>query len=639
MSKLLWSPTESYMSESELYRFQVFLEKNQQLVFNNYQEMWAWSIDKPADFWRLVLAFFDIQYSGSFTEVIKMPESGMIGTKWFEGISLNYAEHIFRNATAERPAVIFKKEGQATQYISWETLGEQVRAIQHYLLKNGLQIGDRVAGYLTNSPDTLAVFLAVNACGGIWSCVSPDFGLESIIDRFQQITPKFLFFDQKYTYNGKLFDKSSAIESLHKQLPSVEHAIEIGGKVWNEILTENTEGKTLVFKRVPFSHPIWILYSSGTTGKPKAITHSTGGNLLEHYKALAFHQNLKSGERFFWYSTTGWMMWNYSISSLLVGATLCLYEGSPSFPQNTSLWDFAAENQVDHFGGGAAYYIHSMKSKLELSDISLNLKTIGSTGSPLSEEAFDWLSVNFPTTQIISLSGGTDVCSAFVSGCPFLPVYSGQIQCRTLGSAVFVYSDSGEELVNEPGELVITKPMPSMPVYFWNDENNQKYHDSYFGNFEGIWSHGDLVEINETGGVIIHGRSDATLNRGGVRIGTAEIYKVIDGISEIQDSLVVCIDYKDGSSLMKLFIKMKAEEEFGEDLIKRIKTELRSQFSPRHVPDEVLLVTDIPYTVSGKKMEIPVKRLLMNYPLEKAVSLDAMRNPESIQWFLEYRKV
>ncbi|MFC3811095.1 acetoacetate--CoA ligase [Lacihabitans lacunae] len=639
MSKLLWSPTESYMSESELYRFQVFLEKKQQLVFNNYQEMWAWSIDKPADFWRLVLAFFDIQYSGSFTEVLIMPESGMIGTKWFEGISLNYAEHIFRNATAERPAVIFKKEGQAAQHISWETLGKQVRAIQHYLLKNGLQIGDRVAGYLTNSPDTLAVFLAVNACGGIWSCVSPDFGLESIIDRFQQITPKFLFFDQKYTYNGKLFDKSSAIESLLKQLPSVEHAIEIGGKTWNEILTENTEGKTLVFKRVPFSHPIWILYSSGTTGKPKAITHSTGGNLLEHYKALAFHQNLKSGERFFWYSTTGWMMWNYSISSLLVGATLCLYEGSPSFPENTSLWDFAAENQIDHFGGGAAYYIHSMKSKLELSDISLNLKTIGSTGSPLSEEAFDWLNVNFPTTQIISLSGGTDVCSAFVSGCPFLPVYSGQIQCRTLGSAVFAYSDSGEELVNEPGELVITKPMPSMPVYFWNDENNQKYHDSYFGNFEGIWSHGDLVEINQTGGVIIHGRSDATLNRGGVRIGTAEIYKVIDGISEIQDSLVVCIDYKDGSSLMKLFIKMKAEEAFGEDLIKRIKTELRSQFSPRHVPDEVLLVKDIPYTVSGKKMEIPVKRLLMNYPLEKAVSLDAMRNPESIQWFLEYRKV
>ena len=639
MSKLLWSPTESYMSESELYRFQVFLEKKQQLVFNNYQEMWAWSIDKPVDFWRLVLAFFDIQYSGSFTEVIKMPESGMIGTKWFEGISLNYAEHIFRNATTARAAVIFKKEGQATQHISWETLGEQVRAIQHYLLNNGLQIGDRVAGYLTNSPDTLALFLAVNACGGFWSCVSPDFGLESIIDRFQQITPKFLFFDQKYTYNGKLFDKSLAIESLLKQLPSVEHAIEIGGKAWNEILTENTEAKALVFKRVPFSHPIWILYSSGTTGKPKAITHSTGGNLLEHYKALAFHQNLKSGERFFWYSTTGWMMWNYSISSLLVGGTLCLYEGSPSFPENTSLWDFAAENQVDHFGGGAAYYIHSMKSKLGLSDISLKLKTIGSTGSPLSEEAFDWLNLNFPTTQIISLSGGTDVCSAFVSGCPFLPVYSGQIQCRTLGSAVFAFSDSGEELVNEPGELVITKPMPSMPVYFWNDENNQKYHDSYFGNYEGIWSHGDLVEINETGGVIIHGRSDATLNRGGVRIGTAEIYKVIDGISEIQDSLVVCIDYKDGSSLMKLFIKMKAEEAFGEDLIKRIKTELRSQFSPRHVPDEVLLVTDIPYTVSGKKMEIPVKRLLMNYPLEKAVSLDAMRNPESIQWFLEYRKV
>jgi acetoacetyl-CoA synthetase len=634
----IWSPSEKFIQNSEMKRFELFVSEKHHISFRNYSELWQWSVDYLEEFWESIFQYFEIISHNNYSSILKNADSGMIGTKWFEGCTLNYAEHIFRNSDSTQPAVIFKTENADLIEISWKKLEEEVSAIQQYLIKSGVKVGDRVAGYLKNTPETISIFLAVNALGAVWSCVSPDFGLESILDRFQQIEPKILFVDTEYSYNGKIFDKSDLTKALAEKLPSVEDVVHVHSLRWKSILAIAKKNQKIQFTPVPFEHPIWILYSSGTTGKPKAITHGTGGNLLEHLKALVLHQNVKKGERFFWYSTTGWMMWNYALSSLLCGATLCIYDGSPSFPNAESLWDFADQAKIDHFGGGAAYYIHSMKQGIDFTRKNLPIKTIGSTGSPLSEEAFLWLNSQFPNSQIASISGGTDVATAFVTSCPYLPVNLGEIQCRALGAAVYAYDDNGERVFDEVGELVIEKPMPSMPIYFWNDKDNSKYFDSYFAHFEGVWSHGDWIKITKNNGVIIFGRSDATLNRGGVRIGTAEIYKVLDGIENVKDSLVICIDIADGSAQMALFLEMKNGIGLTYELQEEIKQKLKSQFSPRHVPDVIYEVPEIPYTISGKKMEIPVKRLMMGFPLEKAVTLDAMRNPNSIQWWLDFRE-
>ncbi|MCP9769502.1 acetoacetate--CoA ligase [Lacihabitans sp. LS3-19] len=639
MQKPLWIPSQEFINKSEMKRFENFVSEKYAQSFNSYHDFWLWSIDNLSDFWEAIFQFFQVINHSSYSQVLALPQEGFFKAKWFVGAEISYTEHIFRNENADRPAIVFQAESQLLREVSWLELKIQVLAIQKFLIENGITKGDRVVGYLTNSPETIAIFLAVNSLGAIWSCCSPDFGTESIIDRFSQVSPKVLFANDVYQYNGKTFDKSKAIDEISAGINSLEDVVIVDSLRWKSLLAIPLDIEELQFISVAFNDPIWVLYSSGTTGKPKAITHSTGGILLEHFKALALHQNVIVGDRFFWYSTTGWMMWNYAISSLLCGATLCLYEGSPAFPNETALWDFSEKVGVDHFGGGAAYYIHSMKSGLNLRAKSLNFKTIGSTGSPLPIEAFYWLNGQFPNAQIVSLSGGTDVCSAFVAGCPYLPVNAGEIQCRTLGSAVFAYNDLGEVVTDEVGELVIKKPMPSMPVFFWNDnQTDQKYFESYFNNFKNLWSHGDWIKIGKNDGVTIFGRSDATLNRGGVRIGTAEIYQVLDGIEEIKDSLVICLDKEDGTAEMPLFVQFTEGFSLTEEFVKKIKTELRTQFSPRHVPDRIYAVPEIPYTLSGKKMEIPVKRLMMGYELEKAVTLDAMRNPESIKWWLEFRE-
>jgi len=625
----LWAPTADYIEKSEMTAFKEFTEDRFRVSIGDYEQLREWSVTHLEDFWESIFLYFQVMSDTPYSQVLNRSEQGFIGSKWFEGATLNYAEHIFRNYTDERPAVIYKNEQAETREISWKELQERTGALRQYLLRCGVGKGDRVAGVLNNTPETLAIFLAVNSLGAIWTCCSPDFGSDSVVERFQQISPKILFADKLYHYNGKTFRKSRLINELAERIDSIEDVVVVNDLKWRSIFALAKKGHPLAFDRVAFDHPVWILYSSGTTGKPKAITHSTGGNLLEHFKALALHQNVQAGERFMWYSTTGWMMWNYAVGALLTGATLCIYDGSLSYPALSVGWKFAFDHKIDHFGAGAAYFIACAKRNPVLPNIPF--KTLGSTGSPLPADTFEWLQLKFPDTQIISLSGGTDVCSAFLSGCPWLPVYAGEIQCIALGADIEALNENGEPVKNELGELVINQPMPSMPLYFWNDEGNVRYRESYFEKYPGRWQHGDWIKITENNGIIIYGRSDATLNRGGVRIGTAEIYNAIEEM--VQDSLVVCIDHPNGSSEMYLYVQ--TEEPLSSKTEKAIRERLKSRCSPRHVPDKIFRVPDIPYTLSGKKLELPVKRLLMGASPEKAVSMDAVKNPAALDYWLK----
>lgn len=635
MNNLLWKPSSSYIEQSNLKKYESWLKDHKNLIFADYQSLWQWSVENVAEFWETIYQFFEIDSHTNYQTVLRHNSEGMIGTRWFEGATISYAEHIFRYRNIERPAIIFQSENQPLTEISWQALEQKVLAIQNYLHEKGINKGDRVVGYLPNTPDTIAIFLAVNSIGAIWSCCSPDFGLESLIDRFQQIEPKILFACSSYHYGGKIFDKGNIVKELSGQLPSLLDTVILESPNWHSIMSVVPD-RALTFLPIEFNDPIWILYSSGTTGKPKAITHSTGGNLIEHLKALALHQDVQPGERYFWYSTTGWMMWNFALSSMACGATLCLYDGSPAYPDIDVLWQFAKDAEVDHFGGGAAFYINYMKQDSDFfKDNRLQIKTLGSTGSPLPPQVFEWIYENVSDNlHLISLSGGTDVCSAFMGGCPYLPVYSGEIQCRMLGANIEAWSDEGKPVYDEVGELVIKDAMPSMPLFFWKDEHNQKYKSSYFEKYEGVWCHGDWIRITKNLGIIIYGRSDATLNRDGVRIGTAEVYNAVEALPEIKDSLIICIEKTDGSFFMPLYVVLHENQVLDEALKNKIKAQLRSQYSPRHVPDAIFEVPEIPYTISGKKIEMPIKKILMGTLIEKAVSLDAMRNPQSIDWFL-----
>lgn len=633
MSNLLWEPSIAYQEESSLHQFKEFVTNKRQLSMDSYPVLWDWSVSHLDEFWEDIALFFNVIFHHPYQRVFEASTQGFIGSKWFEGATLNYAEHIFRQSTIDRPALLFQEENKPVQAISWKELEVMVKSLQEYLIGQGIQQGDRVVAVLKNSPASIALFLAVNSIGAIWSCCSPDFGATSISERFAQVTPKLLFADAAYTYNGKWFDLKDSMIDLASNLESlVGDVIFVGEQIWEDIISQDT-GLPLQFTAVPFDHPIWILYSSGTTGKPKAITHSCGGILLEHFKALALHQNVQEGERFIWYATTGWMMWNYALSSLLVGATLCIYEGSLVYPEKLSFWNFIAEHQIDHVGAGAAYYIANQQ--FELTKPRYQPKTIGSTGSPLPPQTFSWLQKQFPQAQIISLSGGTDVCSAFLSGNPLLPVYAGEIQCLTLGSKIEAYNENGESVKNEVGELVITLPMPSMPIYFWNDHHNMQYQASYFDKYPGVWCHGDWIKFTEHDGIIVYGRSDATLNRGGVRIGTAEIYNILNTFSEVADSLIICLDQEDGTSTMPLYVQMRDGVSLNDDLKAAIKLKLRKSYSPRHVPDDIIAVPTIPYTLSGKKLEIPVKKIMMGTPLEKAVSVAVLKDPRSLDFWLK----
>lgn len=630
MKKPIWTPSEQYVKSSTLYDFQQFVEQRYNRCFLDYPSFHQWSIEKPETFWEAILSYFKIDFSGQYKDVLQWDRTAedFTDANWFEGISLSYAERIFRGKRDTDIALKYADETEEYIEVDWLTLGRKVSGIQQFLKEKGVKKGDRVVGILCNTVETVAIFLAVNSLGAIWSCCSPDFGDKSIIERFAQIEPKVLFIELDYQYNGKRFSKRETLTDIQHHISSIETVVTVYDDDW-EAISVNFSPKELTFVRVPFSHPIWILYSSGTTGKPKAITHSTGGNLLEHYKALAIHQNVQPGENFMWYSTTGWMMWNYALSALLCDATLCLFNGAIHYDQHRVFWNFVKRANVHHLGGGAAYFsaIH------DLEIINYNPKVIGSTGSPLPVATFENLQKKFPDVHIISLSGGTDVCSAFLSGCSYLPVYAGEIQCRTLGADIVAVNDDGKEVLNEVGELIIKKPMPSMPLYFWGDRDKEKYKESYFSERKYLWSHGDWISIGDDGGIVIYGRSDATLNRGGIRIGTAEIYNVLNDVTGIKDSLVIAPDDRERESKMILFLQLEDDTAL-ELIVPLVKSELRKQYSARHVPDLFYKVDDIPYTLSGKKLEIPIKKIFSGYPVEKAVSKDIMRNPECLEAYI-----
>ncbi len=646
--KPLWTPSRSFMEQSNLKKFQNWLFVKKGLYFKNYHDLWDWSVTDLDDFWESVWQFCEVKSHSLYFEVFIRQNRDFIGTKWFRGATVNYAEHIFRHKNQARPAIMFQSEQEPLKELSWRELEKQVGAVAAYLRQSGVVAGDRVVGVLPNGPQAVVAFLATNSLGAVWSSCSPDFGTTGILDRFQQIEPKVLIVADGYTYNGKAFDKLPATRQLIGQLPTLKRTVLVPylnpeaqlpkTDNWKDVL--KTPFSTLEFTPVPFDHPLWVVYSSGTTGKPKAITHSVGGCLVEHLKALTIHQNVKPGDRYFWYSTTGWMMWNFSVASLLAGATLVLYEGAVQYPTMNVLWDLAEKAKVNHFGGGAAFYLACMKAGVSLQGYKFNqLQSIGSTGSPLPPEAFEWIYQHVKKdVWLISLSGGTDICSAFVGGCPTLPVYSGEIQCRLLGCKLEAFDEVGNPIYNELGEMVITQPMPSMPIYFWNDKDNQRYRASYFESYPNIWRHGDWIKINDRGGIIIYGRSDATLNRDGVRIGTGEIYSAVESVPEVTDSLVVCLEQAGGKYFMPLFVVLAQGQELTDDLKKKINSQLRSQFSPRHVPDAIYELSEVPYTISGKKMEAPVKKILMGTDPAKAASRDTMRNPHSLDFFTQFNR-
>lgn len=640
----LWKPGRTLLEQSNLKKYMDWLFVKKGLYFRSYHDLWEWSVTDLEDFWESLWNYFNIKSHDLYLEVLQRPLNGFIGTRWFTRSKLNYAEHIFRNKTKDRPAIIFQSEKSELVEISWETLEAEVAAVSTWLKQRGVKPGDRVAAVLPNIPQAVVAFLAANAVGAVWSSCSPDFGKPAITERFAQIEPKVLFTVDGYIYNGKTYDITSFAGELSAALPSVADTVLINNifsesrperfTAWDDIL--HFENFGIDFEPVPFDHPIWILYSSGTTAKPKAITHSVGGCLIEHLKALVLHQNVKPGDRYFWYSTTGWMMWNYALSSLLCGGTLVMYDGAPAYPSSQVLWTLAEKARITHFGSGAAFFIASMKSGVSITSERLShLETIGSTGSPLPPEAFEWIYKQVKKdVWLISLSGGTDVCSAFVGGCPLLPVYAGEIQCRMLGARIEAFDEDGKPVLNELGEMVITQPMPSMPIYFWNDEHDEKYFSSYFEMYPHVWRHGDWIQITARKSVVIYGRSDATLNRGGVRIGTAEIYRAVESIPEVRDSLAVYLEKSNGEGTISLFVVLAKDKELTEDLKKQIKDTLRTQYSPRHVPDTIEQVGDIPYTINGKKMEAPMKRILMGQDPAKCINMDTMRNPESLKAFI-----
>lgn len=649
-ARKLWTPSEDFIKNSNLTKYNNWLKEHYNLLFDNYNELWQWSVDEVPLFWKSISEFFNVQFHSPYKSV--MSDDPMPFTKWFEGSTLNYAEHIFRNKTSERPAILFASERKEMTSVSWTELEKQTAALQTYLKQQNIKPEDRVAAYLPNIPQATVSLLATISLGAVWSSCSPDFGSGSVLDRFRQIAPKILIAVDGYTYNGTSYDRIEMVKEISEHLPSVEKIILIpylnarpdvqGIKnviSWNEVMS--TPSQELSFTPVPFSHPIWILYSSGTTGIPKAITHSHGGMLLEHLKYLSFHNDVHRGENFFWFSTTGWMMWNFVQASLLVGATIVLYDGSPGYPSISALWKIARLAPIHHFGTSAPYLIACKKRKLDpesIADLS-SLRSIGSTGAPLPPEGFDYVYENIkPDVWLCSMSGGTDICTALVGGNPWNPVYEGEIQCRTLGCSMYAFDDDGKPVTDQVGEMVITRPMPCMPVYFWNDKDFKRYRSSYFEFYPGIWRHGDWITITPEGGLVIHGRSDTTLNRQGVRIGTAEIYRSVDKVADIKDSLIVNIELPHGGDFMPLFVLMQDGKPLTDEIKLAIRKQIREDCSPRHVPDEIVEVPDLPYTISGKKMEAPVKRILMGKAIDKAANPGAMRNPDSLNFFVSFGK-
>ncbi len=638
---VLWKSDE-LCEKSNLRKYTGWVNHEYGKDFAKYEELRQWSIKNISDFWESILRYFNVKTEGSYSKVLNTEE--MPGNKWFEGLKLNYAENNLNLADQEEIALFFNESGRKRK-ISRKEFTEQSGAIQRFLTDSGVVAGDRVASFLPNVPEAMEALYATSALGAVWSSSSPDFGSEAILDRFKQISPKVLLAPDSYTYNGKKFDKIETVKRVVDQIPSIKRVAILGDPIQNVpgnfVSMESivNDKRDLSFHRVPFDHPLWILYSSGTTGPPKAIVHSQGGILLEHLKLLSLHYDQKKGDRFFWFTTTGWMMWNVLVSSIGTGATAVMYDGNSTFPDSYNLWKIAEENKISFFGTSAAYISYLMKEKANLVDRYplKNLVAIGSTGSPLSNEAFRYVYESIKkNVWLASISGGTDLCTAFLGGCACLPVIEGELQCIDLGADIHSFDEEGTPVLDQVGELVIKKPMPSMPIYLWND-NGEKLKETYFSNYPGVWRHGDWLSITQDGSAIIYGRSDSTLKRRGIRIGTAEIYGVLDGIDDVRDSIIVGIELEGGEYYMPLFVVTENTGDF-EKVKKKIVDSLKVALSPRHVPDEIIRVAQIPRTINGKKMEVPLKKLLMGIPAERAMNLGSMANPESLKEFSEIAK-
>ena len=645
---LLWEPSEGFKEKARISHYMKWLEDERDLSFEDYTELWEWSVTDLEGFWASIWEYCGVKASEPYERVLARRE--MPGTEWFTGAELNFAEHFFRDAPSDEPAILHQSEVRPLSELSWRELREKTAALAAGLKSMGVERGDRVVAYLPDIPEAIIALLAVSSIGAIWSSCSPDFGAGSVIDRFKQIEPKVLFAVDGYRYGGKDYDRTQTVAKLQEEIPSLQKTVILpyleeepdtssleDVTTWDELLAAH-EGAGLTFEQVPFDHPLWVLYSSGTTGLPKAIVHSQGGILMEHLKKVVLHIDLEPGDRFFWFTTTGWMMWNIVVAGLLTGATALLYDGNPGYPDMNVLWEFAEQTGMTCFGTSASYITSCMKADIEPGkDFDLeNLEAIGSTGSPLPPEGFEWVYEHVKKDLwLFSTSGGTDLCTAFVGGVPLLPVRCGELQARSMGARVEAFDEEGNPRIDEVGELVITEPMPSMPIYFWNDPDGERYQESYFDVYPGVWRHGDWIKVKQGGACVIYGRSDSTINRGGIRMGTSEIYSAVEKVDEVADSLVVDVPRAGGSSFMPLFVVLQEGVELDDDLKGRIKGSIRENTSPRHVPNEIFAVPEIPKTLNGKKLEVPVKKILSGIPPEKAASKDSLSNPESLDTFAE----
>jgi acetoacetyl-CoA synthetase len=646
---LLWTPSAARVADANLTAFTSWLAAQRGLRFDGYHELWRWSVEDLESFWQAVWDYSDIDASARPERVLG--SRAMPGADWFPGARLNYAQHALRRERPGEPALFHVSETTPVAALDWADLAGQVRILGTRLRELGVRPGDRVASYMPNIPQTVIAMLATTSIGAIWTACSPDFGWRGVLDRFRQLQPKVLFAVDGYTYGGRAFDRRDELRQIIGGLDGLEyfvflrhlgagHGPELGGMTWEAMLDHPpVPAAEFEFEQVPFGHPLWILFSSGTTGLPKAIVHSHGGILIEQLKLQQFHMDLREGDRLFFHTTSGWMMWNFLVSSLLLGVRPVLYDGNPGYPDLNVLWRLAEECQVNLFGASPSFVDLMVKARLVPADVFplTDLRAIMPAGSPVSPEHTAWFYDNVKKdVWVCTGSGGTDVCAGLVGGVPTLPVYAGEIQAPHLGVAAKAFNRDGQSVIDEVGELVVTEPMPSMPVKFWGDDTGARYRDSYFDDFPGVWRQGDFFRINARGGCFVLGRSDATLNRHGVRIGTAEVYAVLASIDEVDDALIVNLDLPGGGFFMPLFVRLVDGLRLDDRIEDKIRDRLRREYTPRHVPDRIVQVPEIPVTLTGKKLEVPVRKILRGVPADEAANRNAMANPDSLDFFADY---
>jgi acetoacetyl-CoA synthetase len=638
----IWSPDARSRERSEIARFLAWL-RQRAVECAGYPEAWQWSVDELGAFWTAVAEYYDVRFDGSLDPAL--PDATMPGAVWFPDARVNLAEHLLAGHE-DSTAVIAADESGARAEITYGQLRTRVGAVQQGLCELGVARGERVVALMPNRLETLVAFLACAGLGIVWSSCAPEFGTQSVIDRFAQLEPVVLLAVDSYRYGGKRFDKIADISAIREAVPSLREVVVLSDSAsaapqerlrdWAEL--ERTPVAP-TFERLPFDHPLWVLYSSGTTGLPKGIVHGQGGILLEGFKQIRLHMDLGSEDRFMWFTTTGWMMWNVVVSGLLSGGTIVLYDGSPTHPDVSALWRLTESAQITYLGLSASFLELCMKERLapgETSDLS-SLRALGSTGSPMSPAAFSWVHDHVKHDMpIFSMSGGTDVCSSFLSASRLLPVYPGELQCRALGVAAEAFDPAGQPVIGEMGELVITQPMPSMPLFLWGDSSDERLFETYFSYYPGRWRHGDWVTFTERGSAIIHGRSDATLNRGGIRMGSGEFYRVVEQVPEVVDSLVVEDGPDATSARLLLFVVLEPGRQLDDSLQRTLRTAIRTAISPRHIPDAIIQTPSLPRTLNGKKLEVPVKRLLSGTPIETAVSLGSVTDPDALSFFVDY---